>query len=91
MIWSEAYFLQARSEKPLRPSASLRDWQVYQTIQRQPVPECHSLHYLQMAAEKMGKAFLIAGGNAPASVHTSHRAFVRFLQVVAHNPDLQKQ
>ena len=80
MIWSEAYFLQARS-----------DWQVYQTLQRQPVPECHSLHYLQMAAEKMGKAFLIAGGNAPASVHTSHRAFVRFLQVFAHNPDLQKQ
>ena len=80
MTWSEAYLLQARS-----------DWQVYRILQRQPVPECHSLHYLQMATEKLGKAFLIAGGNAPASVHTSHRAFVRFLQVAAHNPELQRQ
>jgi len=93
MTWSEAYLLQVRS-----------DWQIYQT-QQQPVSDCHSLHYLQMATEKLGKAFLIAGGNASASVHTSlvsfarnsalasktnHKAFVRFLQVAAHNPDLQR-
>jgi hypothetical protein len=77
---SGTYLLQSRS-----------DWQVYQILQRQPVKECHSLHYLQMATEKLGKAFLIAGGNAPASVYTSHKAFVRFLQVVAYNSDLQKQ
>jgi len=80
MTWSEACLLQARS-----------DWQVYQTLQQQPVPECHPLHYLQMATEKLGKAFLIAGGNAPALAHTSHKAFVRFLQVAAHNPGLQRQ
>ncbi len=80
MTWCEAYLLQARS-----------DWQVYQILQQQPVEECHSLHYLQMATEKLGKAFLIAGGNAPALVHTSHKAFVRFLQVAAYNPDLQRQ
>ena len=44
-----------------------------------------------MATEKLGKAFLIAGGNPPAKVYTSHKAFVRFLQVVAYNSDLQKQ
>ncbi len=80
MTWHEAYLLQARS-----------DWQVFQILQQQPVEECHSLHYLQMVTEKLGKAFLIAGGNAPAKVYTSHKAFVRFLQVVAYNSDLQKQ
>ena len=44
-----------------------------------------------MTTEKLGKAFLIAGGNVPAKVHTSHKAFVRFLQVMAYNSDLQKQ
>ena len=80
MTWHDAYLLQARS-----------DWQIFRTLQQQPVEECHSLHYLQMATEKLGKAFLIAGGNAPALVQTSHKAFVRFLQVVAYNSDLQKQ
>jgi len=80
LTWYEAYLLQARS-----------DWQIFRTLQQQPAEECHSLHYLQMATEKLGKAFLISGGNAPALVHTSHKAFVRFLQVVAYNSDLQKQ
>ncbi len=80
MTWHEAYLLQARS-----------DWQIFRMLQQQPVPECHPLHYLQMATEKLGKACIIAGGNAPAQVRTSHKAFVRFLQIAAYNPDLQKQ
>ena len=43
------------------------------------VHECHLLHYLQMATEKLSKAYLWRSGNAPPKSHTG---FVRFLRAL---------
>jgi hypothetical protein len=49
---AEAYLRQARS-----------DFAIYELLQSlppgQPVPECHPLHYFQMATEKLSKAVLL--------------------------------
>ena len=39
--------------------------------------ECHLLHYLQMATEKLSKAYLWRSGKVPPKTHTG---FVRFLK-----------
>lgn len=40
------------------------------------LPSCHRLHYLQMAAEKLAKAVLLAtGSRSEADVRGSHKAF----------------
>lgn len=43
------------------------------------VHECHALHYLQMASEKISKAYLWRSGNAPPR---SHVGLMRFLQAL---------
>ena len=78
-MWGEAYLEQARS-----------DWQVWQIIHQYGLPSCHELHYLQMACEKLGKAFLLIGGTIlPEKAQSSHLAFKRFLQVASRNPELR--
>ncbi|MEZ6070563.1 MAG: hypothetical protein R3C10_09885 [Pirellulales bacterium] len=37
------------------------------------LPQCHQLHYLQMAMEKAAKAHLMAAGCDPRSLQSSHR------------------
>ena len=45
MTWSEAFILQARS-----------DYAIFKSLGGSPdTPECHRLHYLQMATEKLTK------------------------------------
>ena len=44
-------------------------------------PECHVLHHLQMATEKLGKAYLWRGGPPPRS-HAGFAAFVRLLMQI---------
>ncbi|MDZ7359673.1 MAG: hypothetical protein ONB46_02945 [candidate division KSB1 bacterium] len=74
-MWAEAYLQQARS-----------DWLMLQLIREHEAPDCHALHYLQMTCEKLGKAFLIAGGTmSPQQAQSSHLAFKRFLQVASRN------
>ncbi len=74
-MWSEAFLEQARS-----------DWEMWQLIHEREAPDCHALHYLQMTCEKLGKAFLIAGGTiSPQQAQGSHVAFKRFLQVASRN------
>lgn len=46
--------------------------------------ECHLLHYLQMATEKLSKAYLWRSGHAPPKSHTG---FVRFLRALMTRPD----
>ena len=78
-MWAEAYLEQARS-----------DWQVWELIRQHELPNCHALHYLQMTCEKLGKAFLIAGGTiSPQKAKASHHAFKSFLQVASRNPTLR--
>ena len=42
-------------------------------------PPCHLLHYLQMATEKLSKAYLWRSGKPPPKSHTG---FVRFLKAL---------
>jgi len=49
---------------------------------------CHALHYLQMATEMLGKAFIWKSG-PPAKL--SHSAFVRFLRHLETNRLAQAQ
>lgn len=55
------------------------DFEVFEHLQSQSFDACHQLHYLQMATEKLGKAYFWREGHAPP---TSHAAFVRFLQLL---------
>ena len=51
------------------------------------LPDCHALHYLQMATELLGKAH--AWKNGPRA--NTHRAFVGFLRSLATNRGAQKK
>jgi hypothetical protein len=79
-MWSETFLAQAKSE-----------WQVYEHLKRTSFPECHALHYLQMATEKLAKAYLLAGRSTIESVRLTHRAFLRFLQLASRNDVLREE
>jgi hypothetical protein len=78
MLWHEAFLEQAKS-----------DWRTYEAIQRLSLDACQLLHYLQMATEKLGKAMLLAEGIDITKVRTSHKAFTRFLHLIARKPGVQ--
>jgi hypothetical protein len=60
------------------------DWEMFQLFrQRQPV--CHQLHFLQMATEKLAKAYLWGTRTPPRIAHAS---LVQFLRLVAHKGDV---
>lgn len=60
-------------------SQARSDHAVFVQLRRAGVHECHLLHYLQMATEKLSKAYLWRSGHAPPRVHTG---FVRFLRAL---------
>ena len=53
------------------------DHALFIQMRRAGVHQCHLLHYLQMATEKLSKAYLWRSGHAPPKNHTG---FVRFLR-----------
>lgn len=55
------------------------DYQLFGHLQRTRANECHLLHYLQMATEKLSKAYFWRSGHAPPK---SHLGFVRFLKAL---------
>jgi hypothetical protein len=55
------------------------DFNLFVQLRRNGVHECHLLHYLQMATEKLSKAYLWRSGHAPPRSHTG---FVRFLRAL---------
>ena len=57
------------------------DHDVFELVRREGMPECHSLHYLQMATEKVAKAYFWRSGNPPPK---SHAGFVQFLRFLGH-------
>jgi hypothetical protein len=70
--WSACYARQADA-----------DFRTFETLQKQPVPECHRLLFLQMACEKLVKAHLCGpGGTDPSTVQTSHAYIAGTLPVV---------
>jgi len=76
-MWHNAYLEQARS-----------DWRAYLAIQGLSLDDCHSLHYLQMTTEKLAKAMFLARDVNIRKTRTSHKAFLRFLQLAARHPAL---
>lgn len=78
-MWANAYLEQARS-----------DWETREVVSENGCGVCHELHYLQMAAEKLGKAVLLRSGNPLDSVKKTHKTFVRFLKVASKNPSLRQ-
>lgn len=63
--WSKAFARQAAA-----------DFETFQLLQGQKVPDCHRLQFLQMACEKLVKAHLYGKGTSPTSLQTSH-AWIR--------------
>lgn len=63
------------------------DFTVFEMLRKSGLPECHALHYLQMATELLGKAH--AWKHGPRA--NTHRAFVIFLKELSTNRQAQKQ
>jgi hypothetical protein len=69
MDWRAANFAQAKS-----------DYEVAKRLLRQrDLPNCHALHYLQMATEKLSKAICTPPGQQPINTHI---AFIKYLRLL---------
>jgi len=77
--FAAAYFDQAWS-----------DWQTYVYLTRAAgLPRCHSLHYLQMACEKLGKAYRLRNGAADVdAIVTRHAGFAQFVNEFLRSPSV---
>ncbi|QDV13955.1 hypothetical protein CA51_38470 [Rosistilla oblonga] len=53
------------------------DHEVFELLRGEGVPACHSLHYLQMATEKLAKASFWANNDPPAMRHVGFAQFLR--------------
>lgn len=64
------------------------DYRIFGLLRREGVPPCHSLHYLQMATEKLAKASFWADNQAPAMKHVG---FAKFLRRFGNTPRSQRE
>ncbi len=58
------------------------DFESYKLLKIRGQPASQWLHFLQMATEKAGKAYLAAYGSDLEQLRRSHLAFVRFLRML---------
>src|SRR5947209_7626149 len=72
--WVKAYARQA--------DADLKAWELYEKHPEAVAAECHKLLFLQMACEKLCKAYLIKGGTLPEDLQASHGYIARPLPVI---------
>ena len=56
------------------------DHAIFVQLRQGGAHECHLLHYLQMATEKLSKAYLWRSGHAPPKNHTGCVRFLKALQ-----------
>lgn len=70
---------------------SASDFTVYEMLAASPAaPACHSLHYLQMACEKIAKAYLFRDQAASETrLTTSHVVFVKFMSSYLASPSVK--
>lgn len=61
------------------------DHACFELLCSEGVSQCHCLHYLQMATEKLAKAYFWSSGQPPRS-HAAFRQFVKFLADQHHRP-----
>lgn len=59
------------------------DWQLFAFLRDSGQPVCHSLHYLQMASEKVAKAYFWRENEPPPKEHS---AFVQFIRLLSQSP-----
>lgn len=80
--WAVAYHRQGRS-----------DWTLFVELQgRADMPACHALHFLQMATEKLAKAYRFRDSSADAdALLTSHVGFPRFLNAFLLSPQIRAE
>jgi hypothetical protein len=63
------------------------DWSVYDALTKLALPRCHQLHYLQMACEKLGKAYRLLHPACDVNdVVTHHVGFERFINSYLRSP-----
>ena len=84
-LWAEAYAKQSRS-----------DFAVYelltQAVALNQIEQCHSLHYLQMACEKIAKAYRFRDTDTPIeNLLTSHVAFSKIIVGLLRSPEILKR
>ena len=77
MTWRESFFEQARC-----------DYAQYRVLNASKGSTCHQLHFLQMATEKLAKAFLCAPSNTPPA--KTHYAIVQVLNASKGRPEFRK-
>ncbi len=75
MSWETAFLLQAQS-----------DWQIYKKLNTPNIEDCHRLHYLLMASEKLAKHYLSTVDNPPEK---SHYVLDTFIHSCNFNTDLR--
>jgi hypothetical protein len=80
--WAEAYITQARS-----------DWNLFELLRgTSEVAACHHLHYLQMACEKLAKAYRFRDTSTPpSSLLTQHVGFAKFINSFLLSPRMRER
>jgi len=78
MSWRDAYFLQARS-----------DYDAFKELNNPRIPICHRLHYLQMAGEKLAKAYLSPSNGEPPK--KGHQKLVNLLKVLKGRREIRRK
>jgi hypothetical protein len=79
MNWHDAYLTQAWS-----------DFQIFREMNSSRYPNCHALHYLQMATEKIAKGFMSKRSLEPPRKLT-HYSLVNFLKASKSQPDWREK
>ena len=80
-VWASAFAAQSRS-----------DWQVYDRLTAEPeIPSCHKLHYLQMACEKIAKAYRCRDtGTNLEELLKRHVGFAKFIGSFLASPSVKE-
>ena len=61
---------------------ALADFNAYNHLQGSGLPECQSLHFLQMTCEKLAKAYLCRSGSEPSDLMGSHAYTAKVIPLV---------
>jgi len=70
------------SHQEIRWEQARSDLHVFNLLREAGVEPCHQLHYLQMIAEKLAKAYLWRSGSPPPRKHAGFVNFLRGLGLV---------
>ena len=75
MDWPRAFARQACSDFAARD----------RLLEHGDLPQCHQLHYLQMAMEKVAKAHYMARGDDPGALQRSHGYIAKAIPIIVQD------